>query len=95
MSTLGFTITQLIKENTVHFKEYREGELYYNINYFDVPNSTIFTYVFKVPTEDAGKAIFKNVDKAIYFMRYIRKGIEDGTFALESRALNVLTLAAV
>jgi len=37
-------------------------------------------FSFPVPLEDVGDATLEAEDKAITFMRYIRKAIEDGTF---------------
>lgn len=69
-------IKDIIKGNTVKFVEYRKGFLYYDV----FMNDTWDTYIFPVPIEDCGDATFKCEDKAIYFMRYIRKALEEGTF---------------
>jgi hypothetical protein len=37
-------------------------------------------YTFPVPLSNIGDATLLATDKAIVFMRYIRKAIEDGTF---------------
>jgi len=67
-------IKDIIKDNKVHFSHYRAGYLYYNVNYDNE------TFMFPVPIEDVGDATFLNVDKAIIFMRYIRKAIDEDTF---------------
>ena len=54
------------------FDYYRNGFLFYK---------TENDFLFRVPISDTGDGTFKNEDKGIYFMRYIRKelkGIEDG-----------------
>lgn len=56
-----------IKEHVqgkVTFQFYRQGNLYYK---------TETGITFPVPIEDTGEATFLNEDKAMLFMRYIRK----------------------
>ena len=53
---------------TVKFKSYRKGILYYQ---------TESGFVFEVPATDCGDAEFLNQDKAILFMRWIRKAVAD------------------
>ena len=48
----------------VHFMFYRQKELWYK---------TECGFEFPVPIEDTGDGVFMNEDKAILFMRYIRK----------------------
>ena len=69
-------LTEIVKNNIVKFSHYRAGYLYYNVTVIDR------TYKFPVPIEDIGDATFLNEDKAIIFMRYIRKAIDDNTFVL-------------
>lgn len=69
-------LTEIVKNNVVKFSNYRAGYLYYNVTVIDR------TYKFPVPIEDIGDATFLNEDKAIIFMRYIRKAIDDNTFVL-------------
>tara|TARA_B100000745_G_C20139839_1_gene390771 strand:- start:951 stop:1199 length:249 start_codon:yes stop_codon:yes gene_type:complete len=58
-------IKRAIKSNgTVKFSFYRSGELWYE---------TEFGEIFPVPIEDTGEAMFLATDKAILFMRYMRK----------------------
>jgi len=52
---------------TVSFIHFVNNELWYK---------TECGFEFPVPIEDAGNATFLNVDKAILFMRYIRKHIK-------------------
>ena len=59
----------------VRFRSYREGELWYE---------TECGFVFPVPIDDVGSAVMLGEDKAILFMRYIRKHaalIEGARFA--------------
>jgi hypothetical protein len=51
----------------VRFKFYRAGILYYE---------TEKGLVFEVPVSDCGDACFKDEDKAMLYMRWIRKQIE-------------------
>jgi hypothetical protein len=51
----------------VQFDFYRAGELWYK---------TECGFEFPVPTDDTGDGVFLNDDKAILFMRYIRKHID-------------------
>ena len=71
---MDLSIKEIVKDNHVFFSHYRAGYLYYNI---DVNSER---YVFPVPIEDIGDATFNNKDRAMLFMRYIRKAIDDGTF---------------
>jgi len=59
-------IKELIKSK-VHFLYYRAQHLYYK---------TESGFIFTVPIEDCGGATFLAEDKAITFMRYIRKELE-------------------
>lgn len=60
-------LKELVK-STVAFTEYRKGNLWYLVVDHD--------FLFPVPIEDTGDGIFKAQDKAILFMRYIRKHLE-------------------
>ena len=51
----------------VKFTFYRQGELWY---------TTDTGFEFPVPIADVGTATFFNEDKAILFMRYIRKHLD-------------------
>jgi hypothetical protein len=71
------TLSEFIKNNDeVVFVEYRKGNLWYTIwdgeAFMDFP----------VPIEDTGDGIFKDRDRTIYFMRYIRKHLEEIAKAL-------------
>jgi len=67
----------LLTLNTVHFSHYRKGFLYYTIT---APWNKEATWSFPVPIEDTGDATFNATEKALYFMRYIRKAQEEGSF---------------
>jgi hypothetical protein len=78
---MNLTIKDIIKDNSVKFREYRKGILYYQIVIMnDVSIEDAGLYTFPVPLEDCGDATFKASDKAIMFMRYIRKALDEGTF---------------
>ena len=72
------TIKEIVKDNYVHFRRYRKGILYYGVIVEEEPFGIL--YEFPVPIDDCGDADFYGSDKAILFMRYIRKALEDGTF---------------
>jgi hypothetical protein len=59
---------ELVKGQQVHFQYYRDNELWYK---------TDSGFIFPVPLGEAGTATFSREDKAIYFMRYIRKYREE------------------
>lgn len=77
-------IKDIIKDNTVAFDSYRQGFFYYNVgvteDYGDGKHLTITFYQFPVPLHDIGTATLLARDKAITYMRWIRKAIEDKTF---------------
>lgn len=54
-------------EGEVRFRFYRDGNLWY---------LTDSGFLFPVPTSDIGNATFLAVDKALLFMRYIRKQLK-------------------
>ena len=57
-------LIDLVKDQQVHFIFARETQLWYK---------TTSGFAFPVPFEDMEKGTFLRDDKAIYFMRYIRK----------------------
>lgn len=62
------TIKDMVKDGKkVSFKFYRQKELWY---------VTEDGFEFPVPIDDAGDGVFLNEDKAMLFMRYIRKHLE-------------------
>jgi hypothetical protein len=74
-------ITELVKGNKVKFDSYRAGFFYYTVGYMPrVGMITRYeTYQFPIPIEDIGNATLLAEDKAITFMRWIRKAMEDNT----------------
>ena len=69
-------IKNIVKDNEVRFARLRQGYAYYTVR---VPADGI-DYVFPVPLSDVGDATLLATDKAIVFMRFIRKALEEGTF---------------
>lgn len=67
-------LLEIVKDNKVTFDFMRAGIAYYNVI---VDN---LSYRFPVPLEDVGDATLMKEDKAIIFMRYIRKAIENNEF---------------
>jgi hypothetical protein len=62
------TIKEMVENNQkVRFRFYRDGQLWYG---------TECNFEFPVPVAEAGTATFLAEDKAILFMRYIRKHME-------------------
>lgn len=73
-------IKNLIQNNTVKFSHYREGNFYYNITAPLEPDEFfIRNYQFIVPADDIAGATLKNSDKAIFFMRWIKKAMDENT----------------
>lgn len=68
------SIKEIVKDNVVEFSSYRAGTFYYIIQ---VDNSF---YQFSIEREDIEGSTLQAKDKAIYFMRWIRKAINDNTF---------------
>lgn len=69
-------IKEIVKDNVVRFSKYRQGVVYYSVR---VPSEGL-DYLFPVPLADIGDATLLAEDKAMVFMRYIRKALEEGTF---------------
>ncbi len=65
-------IKDIIKDNTVYFLHYRHQHMYYGV---DVDNQKL---MFPVPLEDVMDATLHAEEKAITYMRYIRKAMNDG-----------------
>lgn len=62
-----FNLKTMLKNKTVTFVRYRKGELIYK---------TECGFEFPVPISDTGDATFKHTDKAMTFMRWVRKQID-------------------
>lgn len=69
-------IKEIVRDNVVRFERYRQGYAYYSV---EVPPQGA-RYVFPVPLDDVGDATLGAVEKAIVFLRYIRRALDDGTF---------------
>ncbi len=64
-------LKELVKDNKVYFYLLRAGIVYYKVQYQNE------FYSFPVRLDDIGEATLLSEDKAIIFMRYIRKAIEN------------------
>jgi hypothetical protein len=69
-------VKDIVKDNRVRFLRYPQGVMYYSVA---APGASS-EHMFPVPLGDIGDATLHAEDKAIIFMRYIRKAIEEGTF---------------
>lgn len=63
------------RENMVEFSFFRSGHFFYEVQDYN----TGVEYQFPVPIEDIGSATLTARDKAITFMRWIRKAMQDKT----------------
>jgi hypothetical protein len=84
---MDITLGELVKGTKVRFDSYRAGFFYYNIVLWRdssaMPGSTVLhRYQFTVPAEDVGNATLLHEDKAITYMRWIRRALEDNTLTL-------------
>jgi hypothetical protein len=61
---------------TVEFQYYRDGNLWYS--------TSVGSFLFPVPIADIGNATFLKADKAMLFMRYIRKHLDLATQAKQA-----------
>jgi len=61
------SVKEMIKDKKVTFSFYRDNVLWYK---------TECGFEFPVPCGDTGTGTFKNEDKAIIFMRWIRKHVD-------------------
>lgn len=65
---MTLNLKDLVKDTNVVFLEYRKGNLWYAVVGKD--------FKFPVPIEDTGDGVFFAHDKAMLFMRYIRKHLD-------------------
>ena len=63
----SMNITDLVKNKTAHFVHYRDGHFIYE---------TEDGFQFPVPLADVGTATLFAEDKAVFFMRWIRRHLE-------------------
>lgn len=73
----GAKLINLIKDNKVHFDFYQDKTLYYYLLYQG------YKYIFPITVEEAKGGCFTAEDKAILFMRWIRKSIEADEMIVE------------
>lgn len=66
------------KGQAVTFQSYRQGFFYYAVT----EKSSGWVYEFTIPIEDIGSATLLQTDKAITYMRWIRKAIENKSLIL-------------
>lgn len=83
-------IKYIVNNNRVYFDSFRQGVFYYKVfvpyeteDYLGDKDISHDVYLFPVPLEDIGTATMLSEDKAIFFMRWIRKAIEDETLIEE------------
>jgi thymidylate kinase len=73
---MTLSIKDMVKDNKkVVFTRYRHGNLYYK---------TEDGFEFPVPTSDIGDATFLAEDRAMLFMRYIRKALDEASTSTET-----------
>jgi hypothetical protein len=81
------TLKSLVSDGKlVHFQFYRKGELWYK---------TDDGFEFAVPVSDTGDGTFLASDRAMLFMRYIRKQLEAnalGATNAESESQNAISV---
>lgn len=63
---MSINIKDLVKGKTAKFVSYRDGNFLYTVDEFEFP----------VPLDDINGATLLSEDKAIFFMRWIRKHIQ-------------------
>lgn len=64
---MKYDIKQMVKDKTVSFVRFRHNELIY---------VTECGFEFPVPVDDTGDGVFLAKDRAMMFMRYIRKAVK-------------------
>ncbi len=70
-------IKDIVKDNVVKFEFYRQQHMYYSVCCNDGTE-----YTFPVPLDDVMDASLFAQEKAITYMRYIRKALDAGTFVV-------------
>ena len=75
-------IKAMVRGTRVYFVRYHEDQLWYRVAYRDDPQSLCGAdspekeFEFPVPIADIGGATFLAEDRAILFMRYMRKHLQ-------------------
>lgn len=70
-------IKELVKGNRVRFLYYRKGELWYEVIVISNCDKPIPIFTFPVPISDTGDGTFQSEDTAIFFMRWIKKQLDE------------------
>lgn len=78
MKKNNITLKELVKNNIVTFSHYRQGYFHYDL-IVQSSEAELDVYQFPVPIDDIGTATLMANDKAITYMRWIRKAMEDNT----------------
>lgn len=73
-SAKNYDLLKLVKGNFVYFNHFRQGFFIYHLMTNDA------TYSFPVPLDDIGTGTMEHRDKAVSYMRWINRGIQDKTF---------------
>lgn len=78
---MKYKLGEIVKKgNIAKFSYFRDGNLWYTINYNfnEVKDEVEYysTFDFPIPISDTGTATFLATDKAVFFMRWVRKHIE-------------------
>jgi len=75
------SIKDLVKNNFVKFDSYRQGLFYYILRtgeYSGIGDEYV-DYQFTIPIDDIGTATLLSEDKALTYMRWIRKALDNKT----------------
>jgi hypothetical protein len=68
-------ITQLVREQA-KFTHYEEGNLWYQVGWNEDDGTLGGFFDFPIPVEDASTGKFLSSDRAMFFMRWIRRHLE-------------------
>lgn len=69
------TVKQIVRNNQAKFVKYQDGNLWYQVICTDDDNK-VHLFDFPIPVNDAGDGAFLSSDKAITYMRWIRKHVD-------------------
>jgi hypothetical protein len=73
------TIKEIVKDNKVRFSHLKNNIAYYSVFAEDTDHT------FPVRLDDIGEATLLAEDNAIFFMRYIRKALDNNEFHKATR----------
>lgn len=68
------SLKEIVTDKIAYFLYYQDGNLWYGVGESLISSNRIFQ--FPVPISDCGSAKFQATEKAIFFMRWIRKHLE-------------------